>query len=157
MSRFQGVKVMEFLECVNLGSVHAVLSAAWAVFDQGARFVLQNIGGLTVGLLLVAVLDRKLWNGMYWKAFSNARTFSGLGKRLDNLSERMDVFEGHLHSLAKATEDLPLKDLVSNMDILKERSLRTSSELNLLEGRIRGLAADVVFKNSDGLGSNKDD
>ena len=109
---------MEFLECVNLGSVHAVLSAAWAVFDQGARFVLQNIGGLTVGLLLVAVLDRKLWNGMYWKAFSNARTL----------------------------EDLPLKDLTSNVDLLMERSLRTSSELNLLEGRIRGLSADLDWE-----------
>ena len=142
---------MEFLECVNLGSVHAVLSAVWAVFDQGARFVLQNIGGLTVALILVAVLDRKFWNGMYWKAVFNAKAFPGLGKRLDNLSERMDVFEGHLYSLAKSTEDLPLKDLTSNMGFLK---VKTED----LEGRIRGLAADL-----DGLGSelkkkkNKDD
>jgi hypothetical protein len=101
---------MEFLECMDFLS----FGTAWAVFEQGTRLILQGVGGMTLLLIALLVLDHKYFNSMYWEVIASAKEIQTELKGMQGLNfhleDRIDGFQNKIEGL---------------------------------EGRIRGLAADL--------------
>lgn len=108
---------MEFLECMNFGTIHSV-------FDQGVRSFLQSVGALVLIGVFMGIIDRTYSDGKYWEGIKNAylsnKSLRTKVRDLNVAIERIDRLNLHhknrLDSLQEGLNDCMLACRIEEED-----------------------------------------